>query len=112
MKLLLYLTDADAVTAEKLSPGAVSVSYAAALDPAHWEGTTAPFTQTVSVPGLLGSDTPLVDLSLGGTFSSDRKCLEDYALLYRAAAADGALTVYAAGRPTTALTLRILCIRK
>ena len=101
-----------AVTAEKISPGAVSVSYAAALDPAHWEGTTAPFTQTVSVPGLLGSDTPLVDLSLGGTFSSDRKCLEDYALLYRAAAADGALTVYAAGRPTTALTLRILCIRK
>ena len=101
-----------AVTAEKLSPGAVSGSYAAALDPANWEGTTAPFSQTVSVPGLLGSDTPLVDLSLSGTFSTDRKRLEDYAQLYRALTADGALTVYAAGRPTATLTLRILCIRK
>ena len=101
-----------AVTAEKLSPGAVSVTYAAELDPANWEGTTAPFSQTVSVPGLLGSDTPLVDLSLSGTFSTDRKRLEDYAQLYRALTADGALTVYAAGRPTATLTLRILCIRK
>ena len=100
------------MTAEKLSPGAVSVTYAAELDPANWEGTTAPFSQTVSVPGLLGSDTPLVDLSLSGTFSTDRKRLEDYAQLYRALTADGALTVYAAGRPTATLTLRILCIRK
>ena len=101
-----------AVTAEKISPGAVSVSYAAELDPANWEGTTAPFTQTVSVPGLLGSDTPLVDLSLSGAFSADRKRLEDYAQLYRAASVDGTLTVYAFGRPTVTLPLRILCIRK
>lgn len=101
-----------AVTAEKLSPGAVSVSYAAELDAARWEGTTAPFTQTVYIPGLLGSDTPLVDLSLGEAFSTDRRRLEDYAQLYRAAAADGALTVYATGRPTVTLPLRILCIRK
>jgi signal peptidase I len=59
-----------------------------------------------------GSDTPLVDLSLSGTFSTDRKRLEDYALLYRAQASPGALTVYALGRPTVVLPLRILCIRK
>lgn len=101
-----------AVTAEKLAPGAVSIAYSVELDPANWEGTTAPFTQTATVPGLLGSDTPLVDLSLSGTLSTDRKRLEDYAQLYRAATADGALTVYALARPTVTLPLRILCIRK
>ena len=101
-----------AVTAEKLAPGAVSIAYAVELDPALWEGNTAPFTQTATVPGLLGSDTPLVDLSLSGTLSTDRKRLEDYAQLYRAATADGALTVYALARPTVTLPLRILCIRK
>ena len=101
-----------AVTAEKLAPGAVSIAYAADLNPALWEGTTAPFTQTSTIPGLLGSDTPLVDLLLSGTLSTDRKRLEDYAQLYRAATADGALTVYALARPTVTLPLRILCIRK
>ena len=66
----------------------------------------------MSLAGLTGSDTPLVDVSLSGTFGTDRKRLEDYALLYRAQASPGALTVYALGRPTAALPLRILCIRK
>ncbi len=101
-----------AVTAEKLASGAVSVTYTAELDPAAWQGAAAPFSQTVNLAGLTGSDTPLVDVSLSGTFSTDRKRLEDYALLYRAQASNGALTVYALGRPTAALPLRILCIRK
>ena len=101
-----------AVTAEKLASGAVSVTYSAELDPAAWQGSTAPFTQTVSLAGITGSDTPLVDVSLSGTFGTDRKRLEDYALLYRAQASPGALTVYALGRPTVVLPLRILCIRK
>ena len=101
-----------AVTADKLAAGSVSVTYNVQLDPALWQGETAPFTQTVSLAGLLGSDTPLVDVQLSGTFSTDRKRLEDYAQLYRAVAEAGALTVYALGRPTVMLPLRILCIRK
>ena len=101
-----------AVTAEKLAAGAVSVTYLAELDPARWEGTSIPYTQTVSLAGLRSSDTPLVDVALSGTFSTDRKRLEDYAQVYRAQAGDGSLTVYAVGRPTAALPLHIMCIRK
>ena len=101
-----------AVTAEKLATGAVSVSYSASLDPANWQGTTAPFSQAVSLTGLLASDTPLVDIQLSGTFSTDQKRLEDYAQLYRAVTAKGKLTAYAMVKPTVALPLRILCIRK
>ena len=101
-----------AVTAEKLAAGSVSVSYTAELDPALWQGTAAPYTQTVSLAGLRGSDTPLVDVSMSGIYATDKRRLEEFAKLYRAAAADGALTVYAAGKPDTALPLRILCIRK
>ena len=101
-----------AVTAEKLAAGAVSVTYLAELDPARWEGTSIPYTQTVSLAGLRSSDTPLVDVALSGTFSTDRKRLEDYAQIYRAQAGDGSLTVYAVGRPTAALPLHIMCIRK
>ena len=101
-----------AVTAEKLAAGAVSVTYLAELDPARWEGTSIPYTQTVSLAGLRSSDTPLVDVALSGTFSTDRKRLEDYAQIYRAQAGDGSLTVYAVGRPTASLPLHIMCIRK
>ncbi len=101
-----------AVTAEKLAAGAVSVTYLAELEASLWQGATAPFTQTVSLAGLLGSDAPLVDVALSGTFSTDRKRLEDFGQLYRVVTADGSLTAYAMGRPTVALPLRILCIRK
>ena len=66
----------------------------------------------MSLAGLLGSDAPLVDVALSGTFSTDRKRLEDFGQLYRVVTADGSLTAYAMGRPTVALPLRILCIRK
>lgn len=101
-----------AVTADKIAAGAVSVTYQAELDPARWTGDSAPFTQTVSVSGLRSSDTPLTDVLLSGTFSTDKIRLEESGKLYRAVTANNALTVYATGRPTAALPLRILCIRK
>lgn len=100
-----------AVTAPKLAAGAVSCVYTAQLDPAEWTGG-APFTQTVSVPGLKSGDTPIVDVTLSGSYLSDRQRLEDFAQLYRATAGDGTLTVYALSRTTVALPLKLMCIRK
>ena len=104
--------DDGAVTAAKLAAGSVSVSYNAELSAADWQGSAAPYTQAVSLSGLLGSDTPLIDVMLSGTLATDKKRLEDYARLYRAVTANGTLTVYAMSKPTVALPLRILCIRK
>lgn len=101
-----------AVTAEKLAAGSVSVSYNAELNVSNWQGSAAPYTQTVSLSGLQGSDTPFIDVMLSGTYATDKQRLEDYARLYRAVTANGTLTVYAMSKPTAALPLRILCIRK
>ena len=101
-----------AVTAEKLAPGSVSAGYTATLAADAWQGTAAPWSQTVAVQGLLAADTPLIDLALSGTYSDDQARLSDFARLYRAVTAQNSLTVWAASRPTGAVPLRILCIRK
>lgn len=101
-----------AVTAEKLGDGAVSAAYTATLAPNAWQGAQAPYTQTVAVPGLRAADTPVVDAALSGVYAEDRALLEDFGRLYRAAAAQDSLTVYALSRPAGAVPLRILCIRK
>ena len=77
-----------------------------------WQGTEAPYAQTVAVQGLLASDTPVIDLALSGTYAGDRERLEDFARLYRAVTAQDSLTVWAASRPAGEISLRILCIRK
>lgn len=102
----------EAVTAAKLASGSVSASYNAELSTANWQGTAAPYTQTVKLSGLKGSDAPLIDVTFSGTLATDKIRLEDFARLYRAVTADGKLTVYAMSKPTAALPLRILCIRK
>ena len=101
-----------AVTAEKLAPGAVSAAFTASLAANAWQGTEAPYAQTVAVQGLLASDTPVIDLALSGTYAGDRERLEDFARLYRAVTAQDSLTVWAASRPAGEISLRILCIRK
>ena len=101
-----------AVTAEKLAPGAVSAVYTAALAANAWQGTEAPWSQSVAVQGLKVSDTPVIDLALSGIYAEDQARLSDFARLYRAVTAQDSLTVWAASRPAGEVPLRILCIRK
>ena len=101
-----------AVTADKLAQGAVSAVCTAELSVSGWTGSEAPYSQTVTVSGLRASDTPIVDLTLSGTYSTDRARLEQYGYLYRACAGADSLTVYAEEKPTEPLPIRLLCIRK
>ena len=101
-----------AVTAEKLAQSAVSEMYSAELTVLGWTGNEAPYSQTLTVNGLRAGDTPIVDLALSGSYAVDRARLEQYGLLYRASAAADSLTVYAMEKPTEALPIRLLCIRK
>lgn len=101
-----------AVTAAKITGGAVSVSFSAELTAAGWQGNAPPYSQSVTVSGLLAGDTPILDLALSGSFSTDQLRAEEYGYLYRAVAAENSLSVYALEKPTQALPIRILCIRK
>ena len=101
-----------AVTAAKLSSGAVSTILNGNLTSTGWNGTEAPYSQSIFLTGMRASDTPFVDVVLSGSFATDKKRLEDFGQIYRVATYDGTITAYAISKPTVALPLRFLCIRK
>ena len=101
-----------AVTAAKLSSGAVSTILNGNLTSTGWNGTEAPYSQSIFLTGMRASDTPFVDVVLSGSFATDKKRLEDFGQIYRVATYDGTITAYAMSKPTVALPLRFLCIRK
>ena len=101
-----------AVTAAKLAAGSVSITCLSELGADRWQGYSAPFFQTLTLSALRATDTPIMDVMLSGSLSTDRKRLEEYGHIYRAIAGNGTLTVYALSKPTAALPIRILCVRK
>ena len=101
-----------AVTGVKLASGAVSARYTGTLTASGWNGSSAPYSQTLGVTGLLASDRPILDLTLSGSYQSDMAREEDWAKIYRAVPTANTLTVYAREKPTVDLPLQILCIRK
>ena len=101
-----------AVTAAKLAPGAVSSLNYAELSAAGWEGLSAPFEQTLPLSFLHAGDTPVIDVLLSGSITTDRQRLADYSTLYRVVTGNGSLTAYALSKPTGAVPLRILNVRR
>ncbi len=103
---------AAGVTAGKIASGAVSAVYTATLPAAGWMGSEAPYTQDVSVNGMLGTDMPIVDLMFSGSYAADAAAEAAWTKVYRVAASDGRLTFYAHEKPDTALSVKARCIRK
>ena len=101
-----------AVTAAKLAPGAVSGLYYTELSTAGWEGLSAPFKQTLSMSYMHTGDTPMIDVLLSGIVTIDRQRLSDFSNIYRVITGNGSLTAYAFSKPTGAVPLRILNVRR
>lgn len=77
-----------------------------------WVGT-GPFTATVTVTGLLATDSPIVDIDLSAVAFVDVPDVQaDWGLVYRAAAsADNTLTLYATREPVSSFDLTIKVVR-
>lgn len=65
----------------------------------EWEGETAPYTHTATVPGLLETDRPKVFFVPPDNFDTLEEDQEAFALLYDVESADGAVTFYAKDKP-------------
>jgi hypothetical protein len=76
-----------------------------------WSGTSAPYTKTVSVSGILSTDTPIIDVVMSGTYSTDTAIAEAWGYIYRAVTADGSITFYATEKPTVSLPIQIRVVR-
>lgn len=92
---------------------AVSVEYSGTLAADGWTGTEAPYTQAVTITGILSTDSPIIDL-VPDDDDYATAVAEDAAWgsIYRAVASANTITFYAKEAPTVALNFKARCIRK
>ena len=76
-----------------------------------WSGTSAPFSKTVTVSGILSTDTPIIDVVMSGTYSTDEARIEAWGYIYRAVTGNDSITFYATEKPTINLPIQIKVVR-
>lgn len=102
----------NVVTAPKIADGAVSQTFTAIITADGWTGEAAPYTNAVTVTGLLATDAPLVDMIPSETYETAEMEIEAYANIYRMVTADNQLTAYATEKPTVDISIQIKAVRK
>lgn len=60
-----------------------------------WQGTSPPYTQSITVQGIQENDNPFVDVVLTGDYETDMRILEEWCKIYRIATVVNGVVVYA-----------------
>ena len=77
-----------------------------------WSGSAAPYTQTVSVPGILSTDTPIVDINFSSiTYSNKEAVVTAWSSIYRITTSNNSITVYADEKTETAVPIQLKVVR-
>jgi len=76
-----------------------------------WSGTSAPYTKTISVSGILATDVPFIDIVMSGTYATDTARQEAWGYIYRAVTGADSITFYATDKPTVDLPIQIRVVR-
>ncbi len=95
-----------------ITAGTVSKQFTATIPADGWTGTAAPYSNAVTVTGLLATDSPIVDMIPSETYAMAEQEIDGYATIYRMTAANNQLTVYATDKPTVDLAIQIRVVRK
>lgn len=76
-----------------------------------WNGSVAPFSQDITINGLLAGDNPIVDLVPSSDYATAAKEIEDYGKIFRMTTTADTLTVYATEKTTTTLNIQLAVMR-
>ena len=78
-----------------------------------WTGAEAPFSQVVSIPGLLATDNPIVDIDLSGAldYEAEGVIKTEWAKIYRIVAGLDQITVYADTATTEVVPIQLKVVR-
>ena len=76
-----------------------------------WSGSAAPYSKSVTVTGILETDTPIIDVVMSGTYATDKARQEAWAYIYRAVTANNSITFYASEKPSVNLPVQITVVR-
>ena len=104
------IADAN-VTAAKIASEAVSKVFSASIA-TGWSGSAAPYSKAVTVTGLLATDNPIIDIVPSTTYSTAQNQMDAWAEVFRFSVANNTLTAYAHSKPSVAIPIKIICVRK
>ena len=104
--------DSDEMAAE-VGRKAVTAFYTATLTAAGWTGSAAPYVQEAAVEGLLGSDSPIVAVSMENATTANYEAItESWANVSTIDAGNGKIMAKCFGeKPAADLTLLIKVVR-
>lgn len=90
----------------------VTVSnYTATLPSASWTGSSAPYTKSVTVTGIVATDEPIVEIIPSGVYETDVTMRNNWALVYDGITSTNTITFYADSVPTADISLSIKVIK-
>ena len=78
---------------------ATETTYTDTLDSASWSGSSAPWSQAVTVTGITASDAPILDITMSGTYATDEIRNTQWGYIYRAVTSTNTITFYASTEP-------------
>lgn len=91
---------------------ATSATYTATLSSNSWSGSSAPYTQTVSVAGILSSDNPIVDAVLNNDISVAKEQLEAWGCVSKIITNNGNITATCyEDKPTVSIPIQLKVVR-
>ena len=76
-----------------------------------WSGSEAPYSQAITITGIIADDRPIVDVTMSGTFTTDQTRLAEWAKIYRIVTAADKITVYATEKTTVPLPIQLQVVR-
>lgn len=76
-----------------------------------WTGTSAPFSQTITVSGILETDKPTVDIVVSSTYATAETEVEAWGYVYRIVTSQNGVTAYATEKPEVSLNIQMGVVR-
>lgn len=106
--------DPITVSSGMIQTGAVSSKYSATINSSDWQTSEDTTTASITINGLLSTDTPVIDIALSSIISVDDKiAVQDaWSNIYQAITSDNRLTLYATDAPSVNIPIQLLCVRK
>lgn len=76
-----------------------------------WAGTSAPFSQAITVSGILETDKPKVDVVVSSTYATAETEIEAWGYVYRIVTSQNGVTAYATEKPEVSLNIQMEVVR-
>lgn len=76
-----------------------------------WAGTSAPFSQVITINGILETDKPKIDVVVSDTYANAEAEAEAWGYVYRIVTSQNGVTAYATEKPEVSLNIQMEVIR-